>query len=224
MIAANRILRLAGYSSSGRAHFTPPASHRALWQTQLWLIYTSTAANLELMSKSTSELQRLLDSLTVSARKKGLNDAAWASAAGFSKETLSRLRRRSSCDLSTLIALADASGTSLSVSAGQLATTPDGHFPCELSRDYEQQLLTLCASRKLDLGEWAAAGPAFFMAGLAVMLAGEANWDRRALLGLAEVLHPGATEVAVFARWLKRSPLRPSRFLPLLAVDTKYAA
>lgn len=177
------------------------------------------------MSKSTSELHRLLDSLTVSARAKGLNDAAWASAAGFSKETLSRLRRRSSCDLSTLVALADATGASLSVTIGaELATTPDGHFPRELSRDYEQQLLTLCASRKLDLGAWAAAGPAFFMAGLAIMLAGQANWDRRALLALAEVLHPGATEVPVFARWLKRSPLRPSRFLPLLAVDIKHAA
>jgi DNA-binding phage protein len=176
------------------------------------------------MLKSISELERLLDSLTVSARKKGLNDRAWASAAGFSKETLSRLRRRSSCDLSTLIALAEASGTRLSVSAAQLATTPDGHFPRELSRDYEQQLLTLCASRNLDLGEWAAAGPAFFMAGLAVMLASNAWADRRGLLDLAEVLHPGATEVPVFARWLKRSPLRPSRFLPMLAMAAKHAA
>ncbi len=66
--------------------------------------------------------------------------------------------------------------------------------------------------------------PAFFMAGLAVMLAGEANWDRRALLDLAEGLHPGATEVAVFARWLKRSPPRPSRFLPMLAMELQHAA
>jgi hypothetical protein len=58
---------------------------------------------------ASTTLKELLDSLTVAARGKGLNDAAWASAAGFSKETLSRLRRRNSCDLSTLIALADAS-------------------------------------------------------------------------------------------------------------------
>jgi len=177
------------------------------------------------MSQSTSELRRLLDSLTVSARKNGLNDAAWASAAGFSKETLSRLRRRSSCDLSTLIALADATGASLSVTIeAEPATTPDGHFPRELSRDYERRLLELCSSRKLDLGEWAAAGPAFFMAGVAVMLASNADADRRGLLALAESLHPGATEVPVFARWLKRSPLRPSRFLPMLAMETKHAA
>jgi hypothetical protein len=177
------------------------------------------------MFTSTATLKRLLDSLTAAARNKGLNDAAWASAAGFSKETLSRLRRRSSCDLSTLIALAEAAGGSLYVAVTtQSAITSDGHFPRELSREYERQLLTLCASRKLDPAAWAATGPAFFMAGLAVMLASDTDADRRGLLALAELLHPGATEVPVFARWLKRSPLRPSRFLPMLAVKTEHAA
>ncbi len=174
---------------------------------------------------TSTTLKELLDSLTLAARNGGLNDAAWASAAGFSKETLSRLRRRSSCDLSTLIALADAAGASLSVTlAAQPLTTSDGHFPRELSRGYERRLLTLCASRKSDPAAWAAAGPAFFMAGLAVMLASNADADRRGLLALAEVLHPGATEVPVFARWLKRSPLRPSRFLPMLAMEATHAA
>lgn len=177
------------------------------------------------MFKSPSKLEALLDSLTRAARSMGLNDSAWASAAGFSKETLSRLRRRSSCDLSTLIALADAAGAHLSVVvASQPATTADGHFPNELSREYEDRLLTLCASRRLDAAEWAAAGPAFFMAGLAVMLASTADADRRSLLALAENLHPGATDVSVFARWLKRSPLRPSRFLPMLTMAKKHAA
>jgi len=176
------------------------------------------------MYKSTNTLSDMLNSLTLAARSKGLNDSAWAAAAGFSKETLSRLRRRSSCDLSTLVALADASGASLCVAAAQPAATADGHFPRELSREYERQLLTLCASRNLDPAAWAAAGPAFFMAGLAVMLAADAQADRPALLALAEVLHPGATEVPVFARWLKRSPLRPSRFLPMLAMEAKHAA
>ena len=174
---------------------------------------------------TSTTLKKLLDSLTAAARNKGLNDAAWAHAAGFSKETLSRLRRRSSCDLSTLMALADASGATLSVTlSAQPATTSDGHFPTELSRDYEHQLLTLCASRQLDPAAWAAAGPAFFMAGLAVMLASNAGADRRGLLALAEALHPGASEVPVFARWLKRSPLRPSRFLPMLAMEIRHAA
>jgi DNA-binding phage protein len=177
------------------------------------------------MLTSTAPLKRLLDLLTVAARNKGLNDASWASAAGFSKETLSRLRRRTSCDFSTLMALADAAGASVSVTAASPpATTSDGHFPRELSRDYERQLLTLCASRQLDPAVWAAAGPAFFMAGLAVMLASNVDVDRTGLLALAEILHPGATEVSVFARWLKRSPLRPSRFLPMLAMETRHAA
>jgi hypothetical protein len=178
-----------------------------------------------LMSKSTLTLEVLLDSLTRAARSKGLNDSAWAAAAGFSKETLSRLRRRTSCDLSTLIALADAAGASLSVVvASQPVATADGHFPSELSREYEERLLRLCASGRLDAAEWAAVGPAFFMAGLAVMLASTADADRRGLLALAENLHPGATEVPVFDRWLRRSPLRPSRFLPMLKMARKHAA
>ncbi len=62
------------------------------------------------------------------------------------------------------------------------------------------------------------------MAGLAVMLASTRDFDRRSLLILAEELHPGASEPAVFARWLKASPLRPSRFLPMLSVRVKRAA
>ena len=178
------------------------------------------------MFKSTTEtLASLLNSLTTAARQKGLNDTAWAAASGFSKETLSRLRRRSSCDLSTLLALAETAGARLSVSvAADPTATSDGHFPKELSRDYEQQLTTLCASRRLDSAEWASAGPAFFMAGLAVMLASNSDADRRGLLNLAETLHPGATELPVFATWLKRSPVRPSRFLPMLAMELKHAA
>jgi hypothetical protein len=56
------------------------------------------------------------------------------------------------------------------------------------------------------------------------MLASTRDFDRRSLLTLAEELHPGASEPAVFARWLKASPLRPSRFLPMLSVRVKRAA
>ena len=40
--------------------------------------------------------------------------------------------------------------------------------------------------------------------------------ERDRLSALAERLHPGASEVAVFRQWLERSPLRPTRFLALL--------
>ena len=58
------------------------------------------------------------------------------------------------------------------------------------------------------------------------MLAGEPDRDRRQWLDLAEQLHLGASSPAVFALWLQRSPLRPSRFLPLLAManQTRHAA
>jgi hypothetical protein len=93
-----------------------------------------------------------------------------------------------------------------------------------VSRDYEERLLELCASRGLDPKRWAERGPRFFMAGLAVMLASVPELDRRGLLALAEQLHPGASEPAVFAKWLERSPVRPSRFLPMLAMELKHAA
>jgi len=43
-------------------------------------------------------------------------------------------------------------------------------------------------------------------------------------LALAERLHPGASEVAVFERWLERSPVRPTRFLSLLDPRLAHAA
>jgi DNA-binding phage protein len=182
------------------------------------------SCNDQLMSKSTTTLRNILVELTTGARRKGLNDSAWAKASGISKETLSRLRRRDSCDFATLVALADAAGARLSVAADAIPVTDDGHYPAELSRDYECRLRAFCASVNLDPLAWTALGPAFFMAGLAVMLASADDLNRRALLSLAERLHPGASEVAVFSRWLHGSPLRPSRFLPMLAAQSAHAA
>jgi hypothetical protein len=62
------------------------------------------------------------------------------------------------------------------------------------------------------------------MGGLAVMLASAANSDRRGLLDLAERLHPGASEPAVFSKWLERSPVRPTRFLSLVDACNAHAA
>lgn len=163
--------------------------------------------------------------LTAQARAQSLTDGQWAARAGIRSETLSRLRKRSNCDLSTLQALAAAVDARLVLDAGErVATTPDGHFPASLDREYEARLLRLAASGDLADEAWATAGPRFFMAGLTVMLASEAGLDRRGLLALAERLHPGVSEPAVFSRWLDRSPLRPSRFLPLLAMERKHAA
>ena len=176
------------------------------------------------MNASTCNLSAVLGELTEAARANGLNDTHWAARAGLRKETLSRLRRRQSCDFSTLLALADAVDMNIKAVNAMPVLTSDGHFPEVLDWDYEEQLLSLCASRSLAPGRWAALGPNFFMAGLAVMLASIEGFDRPGMLALAEALHPGAGEPEVFSRWLQRSPLRPYRFLPMLDMAIKYAA
>jgi hypothetical protein len=174
------------------------------------------------MSKSTDALGLALQDLTARARDAGLTDTAWAERAGVRKETLSRLRGRATCDFSTLNALAEAVDARLAIESP--VPTAGRHFPERMDREYEQRLLDLCASRTLSPDRWEQLGPRFFMAGLAVMLASTRNFDRRSLLALAEELHPGASEPPVFARWLKASPLRPSRFLRMLDAQVKRAA
>lgn len=177
------------------------------------------------MPKSTQTLGTILAALSERARERGLTDSAWADLAGVRKETLSRLRGRETCDLATLSSLAACVGARLAVVEQPDSPVDSGrNFPAAVGRDYERQLLNLCASRSLDPGRWEQLGPRFFMAGLAVMVAGTPDFERRSLLNLAEELHPGASEPAVFARWLKGSPLRPSRFLPMLSVQVNRAA
>lgn len=175
--------------------------------------------------KKSSTLSRLLATLGAAARGRGFSDTAWAERAGVRKETLSRLRNRDTCDLATLDALGEAVGmTLLAATSASPDTTADGHLPLGIDRHYEQQLLELCVSRTFDDARWCALGPRYFMAGLAVMLASSPQFDRRGLLALAERLHPGVSEPAVFSGWLARSPLRPSRFLPLLEAERPRAA
>lgn len=159
------------------------------------------------------------------AAARGLTDSQWAGRARVRKETLSRLRRRRSCDFATLQSLARVVGARLGVIEPQAPElTADGHFPGDVDRAYEERLLELCASGDVDPAPWRGLGPPFFMAGLAVMLASSGHGGRGALLGLAERLHPGASETAVFNRWLEGSPLRPARFLPLLDAEFGHAA
>lgn len=155
---------------------------------------------------------KLLNQMADAARARYSTDARWAEASGLPKETLSRLKSNSSCDLRTLGALAQAVGyTFVAVPA-----TAEGRdqMPDRFSRDYEDRLLDLAASANLDPDSWRAHGPGFFMGGLAVMLAGSRGFDRERYLRLAEALHPGVSTPEVFGLWLKKSPVRPSRFLP----------
>jgi hypothetical protein len=177
------------------------------------------------MNKSINPLQSTLLTLTRQARALGLTDTEWATRAAVRKETLSRLRQRTSCDFATLQALAQVVGARVGVlDANAPGSTADGHFPAKVSRGLEEQLVTLCASQELDRERWQNLGPAFFMAGLAVMVASVRGFDRNGLCALAEQLHPGSSQPDVFSLWLQRSPVRPSRFLPLLANRVQRAA
>ena len=173
--------------------------------------------HLGLMEKSSPGLSLILIQLTHRARGCKITDTEWAKRAGIRKETLSRLRGRTSCDFATLQSLARTLGANIGVIDDHvLETTADGRFPAHVDRDYEEKLADLCASKDLDADHWRRAGPSFFMAGLAVMVASAPDFDRRSLLELAEQLHAGSTQVGVFALWLKASPVRPSRFLPVI--------
>ena len=177
------------------------------------------------MKKSTTALSVVLESLQGRARGLGITDTEWASRAGIRKETLSRLRSRRSCDFATLQALARAVGADVDVIDGNTpGSTQDGRFPAQLDRVYEERLLDLCASGDVEPKRWRHCGPPFFMAGLAVMIASLPEFDRRSLLDLAEALHAGSSQVGVFALWLERSPVRPSRFLPMLLAGLRRAA
>jgi hypothetical protein len=177
------------------------------------------------MKKSISQLTVILSSLQRRARAAGITDTEWAARAGIRKETLSRLRGRHSCDFATLQNLARVVGANVDAIDGSVpGSTHDGRFPAQVDREYEEQLLDLCASGDVESPRWRNCGPAFFMAGLAVMVASVPEFDRRSLLDLAEALHAGSSQVGVFSLWLERSPVRPSRFLPMLLAGVRLAA
>ena len=162
----------------------------------------------------TAQAANLLKSLRASARRRYASDADWARASGVPKETLSRLGTRLTCDSRTLWALADGAGCSLVAVPATASETDAGR--AAYHRDYESSLLDLCASGNTDSDSWRVYGTAFFMAGLATLLASAHGFDRRRCLRLAESLHLGVTTPEVFGLWLERSPVRPARFLPML--------
>jgi hypothetical protein len=156
---------------------------------------------------------RLVEQMALAARARFASEASWARAAGLPRETLSRLKRKPSCDLRTLEALARAAGCAL-VAVPQ-AGPSEGEPPAAFGREHEARLLDLAASGRIDPGLWRGHGSGFFMGGLAVMLAGARGFEREKYLRLAEALHPGISTPEVFGVWLRKSPLRPARFLPM---------
>lgn len=161
----------------------------------------------------------LLDQMAHAARKRFGSDKRWAAACGLTAETLSRLRKRNSCDLATLNALAAAAGYEWVMAP---AESKGERLP--FGREQEEALVELCNSGTTDVSRWRQHGSGFFMGGLAVLLASLRGFDRRRYLELAESLHPGISQPEVFALWLQRSPLRAARFVPMLRQARAHAA
>lgn len=176
------------------------------------------------MSTSTPALPAILLELTGRARHLGWSDAEWSRRSGVSKETLCRLRSRSSCDFATLAALAAAVGAEVGLRDATGGMHTDGRWPHTVDRTLETQLLRLVATGTTRPEDWRPYGPGFFLAGLAMMLASVSRFDRPRYVALAEALHPGASEPRVFSQWLDETPLPPSRFLPMLQGDSARAA
>ena len=84
------------------------------------------------------------------------------------------------------------------------------------SRRHEERLLELCARGDFRPSRWLRAGDPRQLAGVAVVLASQDNFDRPRMLALAERLHPGMSTAAGFSRWLSSSPIQAARFLPML--------
>ena len=165
--------------------------------------------------------KQLIESLRALARQRFSSDAQWARASGVPAETLSRLRSRLTCDVRTLWALAEGAGCTLvAVPAMKKISASQSQ---SFDRDYESALLDLCASGNMDPAHWRAQGDEFLMGGLATLLAGADGFDRARYLRVAESLHTGVSTPEVFALWLKRSPIRPARFLPMLRARIAHA-
>lgn len=178
------------------------------------------------MNRSITMTDAVLDTLQAEARARGWTDRQWASAAEVRHETLSRVKRRGQCDTATLEALAKACDRTLRAEAegAVLIVDATGRWPRHLDRTAEEPLLALAASGSQDLARWRAVGPSFLMAGLAFMLSTQDDFDRVGFAALAEELHPGIGSHDAFRRWLRETPLKPYRVLPMLRQLRRAAA
>lgn len=88
-----------------------------------------------------------------------------------------------------------------------------------LSRKDEERLVSLCASGDLRPSRWLQAGDRRLLAGVAMMLASQPEFDRVRLLLLAERLSPGISDPEEFGRWLDEAPVKAARLLPMVRAE-----
>lgn len=89
-------------------------------------------------------------------------------------------------------------------------------LPESLSRAQEERLLELAASGDTRPSRWRRAGDPQLLAGVATLLASLDLGPRERLLALAEQLWPGMSTLEVANEWLRRSPIKADRFVPML--------
>lgn len=89
-------------------------------------------------------------------------------------------------------------------------------MPRSLSRSEEERLLQLAASGDTRPSRWRRAGNPRLLAGLAALLASLDLGDRERLFALAEHLWPGMSTLEVANEWLRHSPIKADRFVPML--------
>jgi antitoxin (DNA-binding transcriptional repressor) of toxin-antitoxin stability system len=91
-----------------------------------------------------------------------------------------------------------------------------GRMPKSLSRAEEERLVKLAASGDTRPSRWRRAGDPQLLAGLAALLGSLDLGHRERLFALAEQLWPGMSTLAVANEWLRRSPVKADRFVPML--------
>lgn len=89
-------------------------------------------------------------------------------------------------------------------------------MPKSLSRAEEERLLELAASGDTRPSRWRRAGPPQLLAGVAALLGSLDLGNRERLLALAERLWPGMSTLEVANEWLRHSPVKADRFIPML--------
>jgi prevent-host-death family protein len=89
-------------------------------------------------------------------------------------------------------------------------------MPKSLSRSEEERLLELAASGDTRPSRWRRAGDPQLLAGVAVLMGSLDLGPRERLFALAEHLWPGMSALEVANEWLRRTPVKADRFVPML--------
>lgn len=89
-------------------------------------------------------------------------------------------------------------------------------MPRSLTRAEEERLIELAASGDTRPSRWRRAGNPRLLAGLAALLGSLDLGDRERLFALAEHLWPGMSTLEVANDWLRHSPIKADRFVPML--------